>query len=94
MGYSIANKNKVYSEKEQEMERVVAKYLGQYIEEYPSRGSKKIIMDDIINKGYNIDMNVGNESCKGYVIVEKVSIAYEYDAFMKCDNYMTNGYVD
>lgn len=93
-GFRIVNKNKEYKSKEQEMESIVAKYLGQYIEEYPSTGSKKIIIDDIINKGYNIDMSVENENCTGYVLVKKVSIAYEYDAFMKCDNYITDGYVD
>lgn len=92
MGLSIINKDKEYKNLEKDMERVVSKYLGQYIEEYPKNGVKKVNITDVINKGYELEVNVNDDVCDGYVLVKKVSIAYEYTSYIKCNNYITKGY--
>lgn len=92
LGFNIVNKNKEYKTLEDNMEQVVSKYLGQYINEYPSSGSKRVNITDVINNGYEIDMNVNDDDCDGYVVVKKVSIAYEYDGYIKCNNYTTKDY--
>ncbi len=94
VGYIIFFKDKEYKTLENNMEDVVSKYLGQYIGEYPENGEKKIFITDVIKKGYEIDMNANGEKCAGYVVVKKVSFAYEYDGYIKCDNYTTKGYED
>ena len=91
-GYNIFFKNKEYKQLEKDMEDVVANYLGQYINEFPKNGEKKINITDVIEKGYGIDMLVNSDVCDGYVVIKKVSIAYEYDGYIKCDNYKTKGY--
>jgi len=37
-------------------------------------------------------MNVNDEKCDRSVVVKKVSFAYEYDGYIKCNNYITKGY--
>ena len=91
-GFNIINKNKEYKILEDNMEQTVAKYLGQHIEEYPKSGEKKINITDVISAGYEIKMSVNDDSCEGYVVVKKVSFAYEYDGYIKCNNYVTKGY--
>lgn len=91
--YILFFKANAYKDLEKNMENVVSQYLGQYIEEYPKGGEKKINITDVINKGYAIDMKVNNEVCDGYVIVKKVTFAYEYDAYIKCNNYVSKGYI-
>ena len=92
VGYNLFFKDKEYKSLENNMESVVSKYLGQYIEEYPKSGEKKINITDVIGKGYTIDMTINGKKCDGYVVVKKVSFAYEYDGYIKCDNYTTKGY--
>ena len=87
-------KDKEYKSLESSMENVVSKYLGQYIEEYPKSGEKKINITDVINKGYEINLSVNSDACDGYVVVKKVSFAYEYGGYIKCDKYITKGYVE
>ena len=90
--YDLIFKDKEYKVLENNMENVVSKYLGQYFGEYPESGEKKINIIDVINKGYNINMKVNEDVCDGYVVVKKVSIAYEYNGYIKCTNYTTKGY--
>ena len=92
IGFKVVNKNKIYKNLENDMEVVVSKYLGQYIEEYPKNGSKTVKIADVIDKGYELNMNINDDMCDGYVVVKKVSIAYEYDGYIKCNNYVTKGY--
>ena len=91
-GFKVLNKNKDYKNLEDNMEQIVASYLGQYIEEYPETGEKRINITSVIDKKYNIDMQVNEDLCEGYVVVKKVSFAYEYDSYIKCNNYVTKGY--
>ena len=91
-GFNVINKNNDYKTLEDNMETLVSKYLGQYIEEYPKNGEKKLKITDVINQGYEINMKVNDDVCDGYVMVKKVSIAYEYDGYIKCGNYTTKGY--
>ena len=91
-GYSLFFKDKEYKDLEKNMENAVSKYLGQFIEEYPNSGEKKINITDVIEKGYEVDMKVNGKVCDGYVVVKKVSFAYEYDGYIKCDGYITKGY--
>ena len=92
IGYNMFFKDKEYKKLETNMEDTVSKYLGQYIQEYPKTGEKKINITNVIDKGYKIDLSVNGDVCDGYVVVKKVSIAYEYDGYIKCDEYITKGY--
>ena len=94
MGTKIINKNKEYQQIEDNMEEVVGKYLGQNLNEYPTNGSKKFNISYIINNGYEINLNVNEDKCNGYVIVTKENVGFNYKAYIKCNNYATKGYDD
>ena len=91
-GFVRINQNKDYKEKENEIEKIVAKYLGEHLNEFPSAGSKDIKLSYIIEQGIDVDLNVNNDVCDGYVNVKKVNISYEYKGYIKCKDYMTTGY--
>ena len=66
------------------------KYLGLYPGLYPSNGGKTIIKyEDMKADGYNKSLE---SECTGYVVVKSVSIGFEYEAYVKCPDYTTDGY--
>ena len=94
LGLNITKRNEKYRNLESDMESIVGKYLGEHLNEYPKSGSKRFELSYIIEQGYNIDLNVNNDICDGYVMVSKESVSYSYDAYIKCNDYVTKGYAE
>ncbi len=68
------------------------KYLGLYVGKYPKLNENiKITYEELQEEGYDAELGV---NCTGYVIIENNNGEYEYDAFVKCPNYTTDGYID
>lgn len=84
--------NKEYKNLESTIEDVVAKYLGEHLNEYPTSGKAKIEITDVIKNDYSLSLEVEDDKCEGYVIVSTASVGYKYEAFIKCNNYITKGY--
>ena len=80
MGKYIVNENKpsYYHKIELELENIAKKYI-----EKNETGEKIIISSNTLREvGYYTN------KCDGYVIVDKTT----YKPFIKCDDYITNGY--
>ena len=76
------------------MEEVITKscekYLNLYVSLYPKLGSEvKITVDELINAGYNPNLNDG---CTGYVVVKNNNMGFKFYPYVKCPDYITEGY--
>ena len=89
LGFKIKAQNKPYRDLEQELEKQAIALIG----EKPSlAGIKKVTLEDFANNNYEINMNVNNDKCDGYVMVEQSMSFYKYTAYIKCGKYTTHGY--
>lgn len=90
IGFMIKKENAPYKKLEEELEKSAIALVG----EKPAILSDGNILDmnTFKNNGYNINMTVGSDLCDGYVFVNKVMGFYQYESFIKCKNYTTNGY--
>ncbi len=91
IGYKLTSENKPYYDLETKLMDAAKIYFGQYPEQLPDNhktiSSYKLIQNDFLD---SIDIN--EEKCRGYVTVTKDYIFYEYEPFIKCENYMTKKY--
>lgn len=62
-----------------------------YIDYGKTITGNKISMDELNANGYEIDNKVKDDTCTGYVLI-KDNIKRDYKAYLKCENYMTEGY--
>lgn len=51
-----------------------------------------ISMKELISSGYLKKTLVSNVLCSGYGIISKNGSSYDYESYIKCGNYTTNGY--
>lgn len=68
------------------------KYLGTYPGLFPMKGQSTTITSEKL-KDEGFDPKLENE-CVGYVIVESKDMGFTYNAYVKCDDYITEGYLD
>jgi hypothetical protein len=91
MGLAINKKNKPYTNLEDELVTSAESYMGQFLNEMPST-STKVTSEEMIAKNVLNELKVNDEICKGYVVVSKKYVTYEYKPYLKCKNYVTKGY--
>lgn len=91
IGYNITKENKKYKVLEKELVKVAEGYFGEKINLLQNNA---VVLDTEL-KEYNpkIDMKIDGKECKGYVKTTSKMGIYEYKAYIKCDDYETNGYV-
>lgn len=66
------------------------KYMGLYVNLFPERGKTfKITNAELKQDGYDAGLD---KDCDGYVIISNKNMGYEYEAFVKCPSYKTEGY--
>ena len=83
-------KNHVYVKMENNLVKTAKKYLGLYPGFYPKDENDVILTSKLLkSKGYDTNLS---KNCKGYVIIKKKSSFYNYEPYIKCDNYKTSGY--
>lgn len=81
----------------QKYEKTLKKACEQYIDKnflYQEVDKKdyKVSMDTLVEEGLITETKVNDNECKGYVIVSKNGMVYEYKAYIDCDKYKTEGY--
>lgn len=91
IGFKILEKKEVYLNFEKMLKSATKDYMTQNNEYLPT---KEIIikLDTLIENSLIEPIFVDNENCEGYVKVEKKYLSYEYFPYLKCKNYITNGY--
>lgn len=91
LGFTITKKNKPYKNLEKKLTEAAEYYAGVY-PDILSSNNIKITNEELIDHKYSETLTVNNEKCDGYVVVEKNMGAFNYKAYIKCDNYETKGY--
>ncbi len=91
-GIAIKNKDKGYKELENKMVEATKKYVELNFL-YP-QGEDKVKVTDEELKGEKLidELEYNNDKCEGYVLVYLDTMVYKYDAYIKCDNYVTDGF--
>lgn len=93
MGFMIKDKNKNYEKTEKRLKEAASSYVDHNFL-YPDGDEKlKILSKDLIENGFLKieELKVDKDICTGYVILSK-DMVYQYDVFIKCNNYTTKGY--
>ena len=93
MGFMLKGKNAKYEKVEKRLKAATSSYVDHNFL-YPEGDEKlKILSKDLIDNEFlkADEMKVGKDICTGDVILKK-DMVYEYDVFIKCDNYTTKGY--
>lgn len=90
LGFMLNKKNAKYYELEDKLKTAAEKYSTNDFIFQDGVNEYTITMDDL--KGKYIDnLNTQNDTCTGYVKMT-FNVAYEYKAYIKCNNYKTRGY--
>lgn len=90
MGFILQNKNKKY----QDLEEKLVESATEYITDKIILEEKEIITlntEQLIEEGYLDSLEVENDTCSGYVIIENKG-TYEYSPFITCSHYTTLDY--
>ena len=83
-----------------DLEAGLASAAKTYYEQYPnylpakstSITSQKLIEENFLDKLELSKVNSESETCTGYVLITKQIVTYEYEAFIKCPDYITKKY--
>ncbi|MCM1053361.1 MAG: hypothetical protein NC483_05255 [Ruminococcus sp.] len=89
------NSDDYYIELEEKLENQALIYLNDYYDDYLT--SDNIIVTRSILKSYNLDIDLEDKSgrdCNGYVIANKSHGIINKKAYIKCNKYETEGYVE
>lgn len=93
IGLNINSKNKKYYDLEDTIESATKNYLGQYPDEFPLN-TLNMTSERLIATSFLDNLNISGEECKGYVVVKKKYMYYEYKPFIKCKKYSTKNFDD
>lgn len=92
---AFAFKFKNNSKKYLELANEFSKKAQKYVEDnnlYPEKDSiLKISRNDLIDNNYLEKLEIDDDKCDGFVIVNNKEI-YEYKAYLKCDKYISAKY--
>lgn len=92
---AFAFKFKNNSKKYLELANEFSKKAQKYVEDnnlYPEKDSiLKISKNDLIDNNYLEKLEIDDDKCDGFVIVNNKEI-YEYKAYLKCDKYISAKY--
>ena len=93
MGFMLKGKNEKYELVEKRLKEATSSYVDHNFL-YPEGDEKlKILTKDLVSSGFlkQDELKVDKDVCVGYVPLYK-DMVYEYDVFIKCNNYTTKGY--
>lgn len=90
LGFKIKKEN-IDNIMEDALVEQAEKYLGLYPGLFPTLGNNiKLTAEELKDNGY--DAGLSNENCEGYIIVENTNSGFKYHPYVKCSDYMTEGY--
>lgn len=91
IGLNLKANNKDYYDLEKKIEESAKLYYSQFPDRFPSNEAI-ISANKLIENNFLKNMKLSKEECKGYVVVKKVYMYYEYAPYIKCKNYETKGF--
>ena len=94
-GLTIAKKKAPYRALESDIVEAMKVYYGQDVnlKKLPADNrTTKITIGELESYGININNIINSDTCYGYGIVKKETIAFSYKAYIKCNEYTTKGY--
>ncbi len=91
-GFIYKNKSAIYKDLENRLVDAEKKYVdAKFL--YPNNGEPlKISAEEMMDNGYLESMEIDDETCDGYAVIQKNGTVYEYKGFIKCNSYTTKGY--
>lgn len=93
MGFMLKSKNEKYEKVEKRLKEATSSYVDHNFL-YPENDEKlKIFSKDLLDNGFlkYEELKVDKDVCTGYVVLKK-DMVYEYEAYIKCNNYTSKGY--
>ncbi len=97
IGINASKKFKDYKSFENDIVEAVKVYSGleENLSSLPKKGeSIKITFKQLIESNLLINTQVNGDNCVGYGVIKGKSVSYDYEAYIKCSNYETEGYKD
>lgn len=89
LGFKITKAKKPYRDIENTLKEAAISVVGQY----PLLGNRELLtLDDLKDNGFEVNMNISNEVCQGYVVLIKSGQILKYKPFVKCSSYETKGF--
>lgn len=89
IGLQIKKEN-IQNIMEESLVEQAEKYFGLYPGLFPTlNNSKKMSAEELKSNGYDANLE---KDCDGYVVVTNKNNGYEYKGYVKCPDYMTEGY--
>lgn len=89
IGLKIKNDN-ITNIMETDLVNKAEKYMGLYPGLFPKTGEVfKITNEELKTDGYNAELE---DDCDGYIIITGKEVGFEYKAYIKCPDYITEGY--
>ena len=88
-------RTKPYRELEDKIVDSMKKYYGQdtNLKKLPTaKNEVKITVDELIDFGIDINMNIKEDKCVGYGIVKGLDVSHKYNSYIKCEKYSTKNY--
>lgn len=92
IGISINNEYKPYRALEADMKESASIYIIMNEIKVKTGDKIRIKANDLIKSKTINSMSVEDDECTGYVIAKKSLDDYEYESFIKCNNYTTPDY--
>ena len=95
IGFNVSKRTEPYKSLENTIVEAMKVYYGQdtNLKKLPAKNKiTKTSIQELNDFGLEISMEVNGEKCVGYGIVKGKSIAFSYNAFIKCENYTTTDY--
>ena len=89
IGFQLQRRNRDFYDLEKKLVEAAEIYLGMHPEKFHNR-TTSVTAVELINQNFLEDMNIDEETCLGYVIINSRPMRVpEYKAFIKCENYTT-----
>ena len=92
LGYKIVNQNKEYHELEDYLTGVSLRYYTQY----PDQLGENVFIttEKLINYNFleRAKLILEDDMCTGYIEVTRRGLGHDHVAFIKCEEYITNGF--
>lgn len=91
IGLNLKKQNKPYVDLEETLKFKAESMIGanpSLIKELNS----KITLASLKENGYEVDTKVNDDTCEGYVLIEKEGQVLKYNPYIKCQKYETKGY--
>ena len=95
IGLNVSKRTKPYKDLEDTIIEAMKVYYGQdtNLKKLPKKNKiTKTTINELEDFGLKLSLEVNGEKCEGYGIVKSKSVAFSYQAFIKCENYTTEEY--